>query len=133
LFALFAGVLDHPEWATDPRFRTNPDRVHNQDGLYRLIEAIVCQRTTAQMQTALDTAGVPNAPIQSIDQVLAHEQTRALGVLQNSPDGKIALIGSPLSLDGERLPFRRSPPELGADTDQVLGSERDIAPAARRS
>ncbi|MFL6798125.1 MAG: CaiB/BaiF CoA transferase family protein [Xanthobacteraceae bacterium] len=133
LFALFAGVLDHPEWATDSRFRTNPDRVHHQNELYPLIEAIVCQRTTTSLQAALDAAGVPNAPIQSIDQVLAHEQTRALGVLQKSPDGNIALIGSPLSLDGERLPFRSSPPELGADTEQVFTNVRGAALAARRS
>ena len=61
--------------------------------------------------------------MQSIDQVLAHEQTEALGVLQTSPDGKIFLIGSPLSFDGDRLPFRLSPPELGANTEEILGNE----------
>jgi crotonobetainyl-CoA:carnitine CoA-transferase CaiB-like acyl-CoA transferase len=62
-------------------------------------------------------------PRQSIDQVLVHEQTKALGIVQQSPDGKIALIGSPLSLDGVRLPFRLSPPELGAQTAEILGSD----------
>jgi crotonobetainyl-CoA:carnitine CoA-transferase CaiB-like acyl-CoA transferase len=133
LFGLFAHVLGHPEWVEDARFRTNPDRVRNQDELYRLIEDIVGQRSTADMQSALDTAGVPNAPIQSIDQVLGHEQTKALGVLQKSPDGKISLIGSPLSLDGERLPFRRSPPELGADTEDVLGGEGKKIVRARQA
>ena len=69
------------------------------------------------------TAGVPNAPMQSIDQALAHEQTQALGILQQSPDGKIALIGSPLSLDGVRLPFRLAPPALGAQTAEILGGD----------
>jgi crotonobetainyl-CoA:carnitine CoA-transferase CaiB-like acyl-CoA transferase len=133
LFGLFARVLGQPEWTNDPRFRTNPDRVQNQDELYRLIEAIVARRSTAELQAALDAAGVPNAPMQSIDQVLAHDQTRALGVLQNSPDGKIVLIGSPLSFEGERLPFRRSPPQLGAHTEEVLRTETAIAPGARRA
>ncbi len=123
LFTLFTRVLGRPEWAQDLRFRSNPDRVQNQVELYRLLEEAVGKFSTAELQQALDAAGVPNAPIQSIDQVLAHEQTRALGILQNSPDGKISLIGSPLSFDGERLPFRLSPPELGADTDDILGDD----------
>jgi crotonobetainyl-CoA:carnitine CoA-transferase CaiB-like acyl-CoA transferase len=123
LFALFAGVLGHPEWVQDPRFSSNPQRVHNKVELYRMIEEVVSKLTTAQLQQALDAASVPNAPMQSIDQALAHEQTKALGILQESPDGKIALIGSPLSLDGVRLPFRRSPPALGAQTAEILGTD----------
>jgi crotonobetainyl-CoA:carnitine CoA-transferase CaiB-like acyl-CoA transferase len=121
LFALFAGVLGHPEWVQDPRFASNPQRVHNRAELYRLIEEAVGKFATADLQRALDAAGVPNAPMQTIDQALAHEQTRALGIVQESPDGKIALIGSPLSFDGVRPPFRLSPPELGAQTEEILG------------
>jgi hypothetical protein len=33
------------------------------------------------------------------------------------------LIGSPLSFDGVRLPFRLSPPALGAQTAEILGGE----------
>ncbi len=123
LFALFAQVLGHPEWVRDPRFSSNPQRVHNRAELYRIIEEVVCKFTTAELQHALDTAGVPNAPMQTIDQALAHEQTRALGIVQESPDGNIALIGSPLSFDGVRLPFRLSPPELGAQTAEILGDD----------
>jgi crotonobetainyl-CoA:carnitine CoA-transferase CaiB-like acyl-CoA transferase len=122
LFGLFAAVLGRPEWIDDARFRTNPDRVAHQVELYRMIEEIMRTRTTPEWQTALDIAGCPNAPIQTIRQVLADEQTRSLGVLQQSPDHKLSLIGSPLSINGERLPFRLSPPQLGADTDEILGS-----------
>ena len=123
LFAVFARALGHPEWAQDPRFHGNPERVRNRVELYRLIEDAVGKFSTADLQQALDAAGVPNALMQSIDQVLAHEQTKALGIVQKSPDGKIALIGSPLSFDGVRLPFRLSPPELGAQTADILGSD----------
>jgi crotonobetainyl-CoA:carnitine CoA-transferase CaiB-like acyl-CoA transferase len=123
LFALFARVLGRPEWAQDPRFRGNPDRVRNKVELYHLIEDAVGTFRTIDLQQALDAAGVPNAPMQTIDQVLAHEQTKALGIVQESPDGRISLIGSPLSLNGVRLPFRLSPPELGAQTTDILGSD----------
>ena len=114
LFALLARALGHPEWIDDPRFRSNPDRVSNQDALYRHIEEIVGRRTSSEWQEMLDRAGVPNAPMQTIAEVLDHPQTKALGMLQHSPDGAITLLGLPLSFDGVRPAFRRAPPALGA-------------------
>lgn len=127
LFALLARVLGHPEWVGDERFRTNPDRVKNKDVLYRIIEDIIATRTSREWQQLLDEAGVPNAPMQTIAEVLDHPQTAALGMLQPSPDGDITLIGLPLSFDGARPPFRRSPPALGAHTEEVMGARTATA------
>jgi crotonobetainyl-CoA:carnitine CoA-transferase CaiB-like acyl-CoA transferase len=122
LFALLARVLGHAEWIEDPRFRTNPDRVTNQSALYPMIEDKVRMRTNAEWQEILDRAGIPNAPMQTIDQVLAHPQTQALDILQKAPDGDITLLGLPLSFDGKRPPFRRAPPALGAHTEEVFAA-----------
>jgi len=122
LFAQLSIVMGHPEWIGDERFRTNPDRVANQDALYPMIEDIVRLRTSAEWQDILDRAGVPNAPMQTIDEVLAHPQTHALKMLQKAADGDITLLGLPLSFDGERPPFRRAPPALGAHTREVFGA-----------
>jgi crotonobetainyl-CoA:carnitine CoA-transferase CaiB-like acyl-CoA transferase len=128
LFASLARLLGHPEWIDDPRFRTNPDRVKNQDVLYRWIEDLVSARTNKEWAAILDEAGVPNAPMQTIAEVLEHPQTKALGMLQQSPQGDIALLGLPISFDGARPAFRQSPPALGAHTEEILGEP--TAPAA---
>jgi crotonobetainyl-CoA:carnitine CoA-transferase CaiB-like acyl-CoA transferase len=128
LFASLAKVLGHPEWIGDARFLTNPDRVKNQGVLYRWIEEIVRERTSGEWQQILDAAAVPNAPMQTIAEVLEHPQTKALEMLQPSPDGDITLLGLPLSFDGERPTFRRSPPVLGAHTKDIFGASD--APAA---
>lgn len=120
LFAALAKVLDHPEWATDPRYVDNSDRVKNQAELYGNIEDIVRKRTNAEWIETLDRAGIPNAPMQTIQQVLDHPQTKALEILQDSPKGDISLLGLPISFDGKRPAFRKAPPELGEDTKQVL-------------
>jgi crotonobetainyl-CoA:carnitine CoA-transferase CaiB-like acyl-CoA transferase len=125
LFAALARGLGHPEWSDDPRFRSNPDRVRNRSILYSLMEEIIRTRTSAQWQAVLEEAGVPNAPMQTVDQVVAHPQTQALGILQRSPEGDITLMGLPLSFDGKRPEFRRSPPALGAHTEEVFA---DVAP-----
>ena len=131
LFALLARVLGHPEWVDDPRFRTNPDRVHNQAVLYRQIEEIVAARTSDEWQEILERAGVPNAPMQTIAQVLDHPQTRALDMLQASPSGDITLLGLPLSFDGERPAFRLPPPALGAHNEEIFGDPATPPSAAR--
>ena len=123
LFASLARVLGHPEWIEDPRFRTNPDRVKNQVVLYRWIEEIIGERANSQWAHLLDEAGVPNAPMQTIAEVLDHPQTQALAMLQQSPKSDITLLGLPLSFNGVRPPFRLSPPVLGADTEEVFGAE----------
>ena len=121
LFASLARLLGHPEWIDDPRFRSNPDRVRNQDVLYRWIEELIPARTNREWAAILDEAGVPNAPMQTIAEVLDHPQTKALGMLQASPQGDITLFGLPLSFDGARPAFRRPPPVLGAHTGEILG------------
>jgi crotonobetainyl-CoA:carnitine CoA-transferase CaiB-like acyl-CoA transferase len=63
----------------------------------------------------------------SLDEVLAHPQCQALGMLQQAPDGGIPLMGVPLCFDGERPPFRASPPALGEATDVVLKHMREQA------
>jgi crotonobetainyl-CoA:carnitine CoA-transferase CaiB-like acyl-CoA transferase len=120
LFASLAKVLKHPEWPQDPRFKTNPDRVKHQGPLYASIEELIREKTSDEWQALLDEADVPNAPMQTIAQVLEHPQTKALGMMQDSPDGRISLLGLPLSFDGVRPAFRKDPPALGAHTSEIF-------------
>ncbi|MEQ8814557.1 MAG: CoA transferase [Thalassobaculum sp.] len=122
LFAKVAAVLGHPEWPGDPRFASNERRFENIEVLVGLIEDVTRTRPRAHWQAALDAAGVPSAPLQSVSEVVAHPQTRALGIVETTPDGW-ELVGLPLSFDGLRPPQRSGPPGLGADTEAVLGGE----------
>ncbi|CAN7768029.1 CaiB/BaiF CoA transferase family protein [Caballeronia sp. LjRoot31] len=115
LFRRLCGVLDRPDWATDPRFATNAARVEHREVLNALIDAIVLTRSADEWVTRLDAAGVPATVLQSVSEVLAHPQTRALDMVRPLPDGSMSLMSLPLRFDGERLPFRSTPPALGAD------------------
>ena len=46
LFRKLTVVLNRPEWATDPRFVDNPNRVKHQTILYGLIEPLIAQQST---------------------------------------------------------------------------------------
>ncbi len=120
LFARLARVLGHAEWIADERFATNPKRVEHQAILYALIEDEMAKRTSGEWIALLEQAGIPCAPVQTIAQMLEHEQTRALGLVQDVPDSAMKFIGLPLSFDGARPTIRLRPPKLGEHTHEFL-------------
>ena len=120
LFRKFCGVLGHPEWAEDPRFRDNKDRVAHADLLYGRIEPEMAKRSNRDWGQRLDAAGVPCAPVQNVGQMLAHEQMKALGLLQPVSGSSIPLLGLPISFDGRRPAGGHAAPALGAHTKEIL-------------
>ena len=124
LFRRLAQVLGHPDWADDARFVSNPQRVAHQAELYALIEAEMAKRANAEWMGLLDDAGIPCSPVQNIAEMIAHEQTQALGLLQQVPDSAMKFIGLPLSFDGMRPALRRRPPKLGEHTDEFFRKQR---------
>ena len=126
LFRRLAGALGHPEWLDDPRFATNPERVRNRELVNAAVEAVVETRPRSEWISILEGVGVPCAALQTLDQVMDHLQTKALGMLQRSPDGSVSLVGLPISFDGTRPPLRKNPPALGEDTPLVLGNRSAV-------
>jgi crotonobetainyl-CoA:carnitine CoA-transferase CaiB-like acyl-CoA transferase len=121
LFGKMAAVIGRPDLTQDPRFAANAARVGHRDALEGEMNAALAARSTEAWIAAFHDAGVPCAPIQSVGQVVSHPQTAALDILRTSADGSLAFVGLPLSFDGRR-PDRNEPvPDLGADTEAVLG------------
>ena len=58
----------------------------------------------------LDARGIPNGPINTLDQVVADAQTQALGMVQTKPGSDLGLVGLPLSFDGIRPAFVKAGP-----------------------
>jgi crotonobetainyl-CoA:carnitine CoA-transferase CaiB-like acyl-CoA transferase len=123
LFVKLAGVLGHPEWATDPRFANNAGRFAHKAELLKTIEEIFVTRSKGEWIDLLEAAGIPCAPINSLPDVLGQPQTAALGILQPVPGDDLPLVTLPLSFDGVRPPLRRPPPRIGEHNDEVLGKK----------
>ena len=122
LFQRLADALGRAEWKSDARFKSNPDRVTHRDALNPLVAAAIATDTVAAWVEKFGAAGVPCAPVLDLEQVMAHPQFAAVGMLLEGPDGSMPLIGTPLQFDGERPPFRSHPPALGEHSDAVLGA-----------
>ncbi|MCX4095539.1 CaiB/BaiF CoA transferase family protein [Nocardia sp. alder85J] len=126
LFGRLSAALGHPEWADDSRFATNAGRLTHRVEIDRLIGERIATRTREQWQRILQEAGIPVAPTQDTAEIVAHEQTRALGILGKPSEDEIAVVGLPLSFDGRRPAPLHSARDIGADNDlleQVASSE----------
>jgi formyl-CoA transferase len=119
LFAKLCVALDHPEWADDDRFATNVARLKNRAELDRLIGARLAEDSRAFWQERLHAAGLPVAPVQTTGELLRHEQTKALGIIETPEDDKLGLVGLPLSFEGQRPPPLHGARDIGADNEQL--------------
>ena len=123
LFAKFCDVAGRRALAVDPRFATNAKRVENRAELTRLLADVFATRTTREWVDALEDAGVPNGPINTIEQVFAEPQVIARGMrieLPHPTAGKVPLVASPMRFTGTPLEFKMPPPTLGQHTDEIL-------------
>jgi formyl-CoA transferase len=117
-FARLAAILGMPEWASDPRFATNAERVAHRGDLIPMIEERLAAKPAADWFAALDEAGIPAGPINTIRQALNDPQAVHRALLREMEG--MRLLGSPLRLEGQRLDSDVPPPRLGQHTDEVL-------------
>jgi crotonobetainyl-CoA:carnitine CoA-transferase CaiB-like acyl-CoA transferase len=120
LFRRFSQAVGHPEWADEPDMNTNSNRVRNRVKVNALVAEVIRTKPRAYWIETLGAVSVPCAPLQSLDEVLNHPQTQAVGMLQESADGRFKLMGVPLQFDGERPAFRKNPPALAEDNDVLF-------------
>jgi len=129
-FARFAEATGHPEWARDPRFAKNPDRVINREAIDSAIaDALTADRTEAWI-TKLRAVGVPCGPINTVAEALSDPHTLAremVRTVKHATAGELKLVGIPFEMNGTPATIRRPPPLLSEHTDEVLGGELGLS------
>ena len=125
LYLSLCTVLEAPELANDSRFSTNSDRLAHRSELHDAIEKHLAREDSDTWETRLVEAGVPCLRLQTVDQVMAHPQVEALGLVRNFNHPEIPdyrLVDHPVSYNGVRS-FRQDPaPDLGQHTENILRS-----------
>jgi len=106
--------------ADDPRFLTNPDRVHNRTALIALLADAIALRSVGEWLAAFERSGVPGGPVRTIPEAFAH-LPQATVLHDHALLGEIRTVRSPIALDGEQPTAVAPPPLLGQHTAEVLG------------
>jgi len=121
-FCDFAGV---PELSKDPRFVTNEQRVMNRRVLYALLEPVLRRKSQTEWVEGLAKLGVPCSPVNTIDQAFADPQVRArnMRIKMAHPlaaKGEVDLIANPIRYSTTPVAYRKAPPCLGQQSEEVL-------------
>jgi crotonobetainyl-CoA:carnitine CoA-transferase CaiB-like acyl-CoA transferase len=122
-FVKFCDVIGHPELARDPKFATNRERVRNLDALNPVIVAALRERDLRDWIAALERAGVPCGPINTIPMVFDDPQIQHRKMLRELPHpvaGSVPTIASPINYKEATLSYDRPPPMLGEHRAEII-------------
>ena len=121
-FAKFCQVAGRPELAADPDYATNPARIRNRNRLLPMVRELFAKRTTDDWVVALETAGVPCGPINTLDQVFADKHVRERGMEIEMPhplSGSVKLVAASTKMSETPVTYRRPPPVRSEHTGEV--------------
>ena len=135
-FAKFCAVAGHPEWAQNPRYAQNADRVRHRAELVPLLEAVMKTRNKATWLAALEAAKVPCGAINTLGEVFADPQVQERGMVttwEHPIQPGLKLVSSPIKMS--QTPVRQDlpPPMLGQHTGEVLSEVLGWSPAQQAS
>ncbi|KKJ76634.1 CoA-transferase [Kiloniella litopenaei] len=121
----FCHFADCMNLFNDERFHTNQNRIRNRDDLYPLIGEITSKHPSEYWIEKLPPLGVPCGPVNDMKGVFAHPQTQAREMKISMPhptaaQGSVDLIGSPMKFSQTPVDYRKAPPSMGQDTQEVL-------------
>jgi crotonobetainyl-CoA:carnitine CoA-transferase CaiB-like acyl-CoA transferase len=125
-FRALCGALGTEGMGADPRFLTNALRIEHRAALTAELSVLTAGLTMHGLMAALEAAGVPCGPVNTVDQVFAEPQAkhRALEVEQPRADlsAPVRTVANPIRMSRTPVAYDLPPPALGQDTDAVLAA-----------
>ncbi|WP_028464503.1 CaiB/BaiF CoA transferase family protein [Nisaea denitrificans] len=118
-------ILDREALISDPRFATRSARLENRVALAALMTEAFMQDDAVSWEARLNEAGVPAGRVLSVPEVLAVPQVAGRGLVETfekvSGVGRdVSIVVPGVKIDGEAPRVDAPPPELGAQTDEIL-------------
>jgi crotonobetainyl-CoA:carnitine CoA-transferase CaiB-like acyl-CoA transferase len=135
-FQNLAAACGRRDWISDPRFAKYPDRRVNWGLLIEELEIWSKAHTSAEVQAAFDSHGVPSSPYRTVKEAMADPQLAHRGSLAEVHDqgGSFRVLNPPFRFSAATAAARPWVAALGEHTAAVLGElgygPRDIAALA---
>ena len=105
--------MNLPWLADDPRFVSNPQRVHNRDVLAEALGAVLKTRGADYWYETLTAVGVPAGPINDVAAAFRFAEQLGLTVSVPVPESATPQVANPISLSRTPVSYRSAPPTLG--------------------
>ncbi len=131
-FARFCECADIAELATDPRFKTNKDRVANRTACNKRVSDATQKQPLQTWLDKLTKSGVPCGPVNSIEQAFNDPQAihRKMRLTMPHPDAlnnEVDLIANPVKFSETPVSYRYPPPSLGEHCQSILENELGLS------
>jgi crotonobetainyl-CoA:carnitine CoA-transferase CaiB-like acyl-CoA transferase len=120
---VFCAAFGYAEFASDPRLKTNNDRVQARDWLIPLLRERLATHSAAELSAVFEQQGLPFAPITKPQALMDDPHLNATGGLAplQLPDGRETRVPLlPLTLDDARPGVRLQPPRLNEHGPALL-------------
>ena len=111
-------MLGKPELASDPRFKTNKDRVAHRAELEAELRTLLKDRDADTFSQELMTGGVPSGAVLDVADVMEHPHTKHRGMVWEKDGWRN--VGNPVKLSRTPAEARSKPKKFGTDTRTVL-------------
>lgn len=122
-FRKFCTVIGLGPLADDEAYATNAARVANREALREKIVAALAAFERVPLLDALEKAGVPASPINTIGEMFADPQAVARGMrldLEDAGGNLLPSVRAPMVMSGTPLAYERPSPRLGEHTQEIL-------------
>ena len=133
-FQALATVTGLPQWKSDPRFATLPQRAANWQAMMQVLEPWTRARPKAEVLAKLESAGVPCAPYGETVGAFDDPQLQERGVFAQVHDAAGPFIGinAPWQMSAGGSAMGARVPEVGEHADEVLRDWLGMEPEAVR-
>jgi crotonobetainyl-CoA:carnitine CoA-transferase CaiB-like acyl-CoA transferase len=122
IFARVCEVVGRPEWATDPRFASNPARVRHLEVLDEGLSAWFAAQAYEAIATQLESGGIPFSKVYSIEDIERDPHYQAREAIIRLPDPDYGSLPAPCivpRVPGRTLAIPRTGPAAGEHNAQV--------------
>jgi crotonobetainyl-CoA:carnitine CoA-transferase CaiB-like acyl-CoA transferase len=123
LWERFADAIGHPEWKSDPEWKSQQGRSANRVAINAAISEVTRTKPAAHWIELFEEIGIPCGPINTIDKVFADPQVKHLRIAREVTHSRLGvetLVASPINISGYSKDIRAATPERGAHTEEVL-------------
>jgi crotonobetainyl-CoA:carnitine CoA-transferase CaiB-like acyl-CoA transferase len=119
LWLALIAALDAPHLGSDPRFKSEGNRLKNVAALRASMAVALSGRTAAEWQDRLSDAGIPTAEVLGLEETVVHPLAQERRWFEEA-DGTPPIVRMPFIVDGEVVPTPGHAPRLGEHTSSVL-------------
>ncbi len=117
----FCRAIGREDLEHDPRFESFLTRIENHAALLNILDEVFRTRTLEDWKVRLE--GIPFAPVQNLQEVIADPQAKANDFFvpfDHPTHGPIDMVASPVKLSKTPATIRTPAPEFGEHTEEVL-------------